>query len=74
MVASTPTPRAASPAIRSLSERRAEAVKRFLREKYGIEASSLVTVGYGKSRLKSPTDPLADENRQVRVVNVAPDK
>jgi outer membrane protein OmpA-like peptidoglycan-associated protein len=54
-----------------LSERRAEAVKRFLREKYGIEASNLVTVGYGKSQLKSPTDPLADENRRVRVVNVA---
>jgi len=54
-----------------LSERRAEAVKRFLREKYGIEASNLVTVGYGKSQLKSPTDPLADENRRVQVVNVA---
>ena len=33
----------------SLSERRADAVKRFLAEKYGIEASNLVTVGYGKS-------------------------
>ena len=54
-----------------LSERRAEAVKRFLREKYGIEAGNLVTVGYGKSQLKSPTDPLADENRRVQVVNVA---
>jgi outer membrane protein OmpA-like peptidoglycan-associated protein len=54
-----------------LSERRAEAVKRFLREKYGIEAGNLVTVGYGKSQLKSATDPLADENRRVQVVNVA---
>jgi flagellar motor protein MotB len=46
-------------------------VKRFLREKYGIEAGNLVTVGYGKSQLKSATDPLADENRRVQVVNVA---
>ncbi len=59
------------PYNQELSERRAEAVKRFLREKYGIEASNLVTVGYGKSQLKSPTDPLADENRRVQVVNVA---
>ena len=35
-----------------LSERRADAVKQFLSEKYGIEAGSLVTVGYGLIRLK----------------------
>ena len=32
-----------------LSERRADAVKQFLSEKYGIEAGNLVTVGYGLS-------------------------
>ena len=37
-----------------LSERRADAVKQFLSEKYGIEASNLVTVGYGLSHLKNP--------------------
>ena len=31
-----------------LSERRADAVKQFLSEKYGIEAGNLVTVGYGQ--------------------------
>ena len=32
-----------------LSERRADAVKQFLKDKYGIDASKLVTVGYGKN-------------------------
>ena len=54
-----------------LSERRAEAVKRFLAEKYGIEASNLVTVGYGKTQLKNPTGPFASENRRVQVINAA---
>ena len=54
-----------------LSERRAEAVRRFLQEKYGIEPSNLVTVGYGKSQLKTPTAPLAGENRRVQIVNIA---
>ena len=54
-----------------LSERRADAVKRFLSEKYGINASKLVTVGYGKSQLKAPSDPLAAENRRVQLVNMA---
>jgi outer membrane protein OmpA-like peptidoglycan-associated protein len=54
-----------------LSERRADAVKRFLLEKYGIEASNLVTVGYGKSHLKNPAEPLSAENRRVQVINAS---
>ncbi len=54
-----------------LSERRAEAVKRFLTEKYGIEAGNLVTVGYGKTQLKNTSSPFASENRRVQLVNVA---
>ena len=54
-----------------LSERRADAVKRFLLEKYGIEAGSLVTVGYGKTQLKNPSDPLAADNRRVQVINTS---
>ena len=54
-----------------LSERRADAVKRFLAEKYKIDASNLVTVGYGKAQLKNPASPLAGENRRVQVVNMA---
>jgi outer membrane protein OmpA-like peptidoglycan-associated protein len=53
-----------------LSERRAEAIKRFLIDKYGINGSDLVTVGYGKSKLKDPGQPLAEANRRVQVVNM----
>jgi len=52
-----------------LSNRRAEAVKRFLIETLGVPANSLVAVGYGKERLKNPTDPVAEENRRVELVN-----
>jgi outer membrane protein OmpA-like peptidoglycan-associated protein len=54
-----------------LSERRAEAVRRFLAEKYGIDASNLVTVGYGKTQLKNPAGPFASENRRVQVINAS---
>src|SRR6202022_4183123 len=40
-----------------LSERRADTIKRYLTEKYGINGSDLVTVGYGKSKLKDPNAP-----------------
>jgi outer membrane protein OmpA-like peptidoglycan-associated protein len=55
----------------SLSERRADAVKRYLMEKYKIEESNLVTVGYGKTQLKDSSNPLAAENRRVQVINMA---
>jgi outer membrane protein OmpA-like peptidoglycan-associated protein len=54
-----------------LSERRADEVKRFLLEKYGIEASKLVTAGHGKTQLKNSANPFAGENRRVQVVNLA---
>ena len=54
-----------------LSERRADTIKRYLTEKYGIAGSDLVTVGYGKSRPKSPNDPMDAANRRVQVVNMA---
>ena len=53
-----------------LSERRADAVKRFLKEKYGVEAANLVTVGHGKNQLKDAQNPLAAENRRVQIVNM----
>jgi outer membrane protein OmpA-like peptidoglycan-associated protein len=52
-----------------LSERRADAIKRYLVEKSGISATDLVTVGYGKTQLKDPANPLAEVNRRVQVVN-----
>jgi outer membrane protein OmpA-like peptidoglycan-associated protein len=53
-----------------LSERRADAIKKYLVEKYGIASSDLVTVGYGKSKLKDPANPMAEANRRVQVVNM----
>ena len=54
-----------------LSERRADAIKRYLTDKFGIAGADLVTVGYGKSKLKDPGQPLAEANRRVQVVNMA---
>lgn len=53
-----------------LSERRADAIKRYLVNKYGIGSADLVTVGYGKSKLKDPNQPMAEVNRRVQVVNM----
>lgn len=52
-----------------LSERRADSIKRYLVEKYGIAGADLVTVGFGKSKLKDPSRPLSEVNRRVQVVN-----
>jgi len=52
-----------------LSERRADTIKRYLIERCRIPAANLVTVGYGKSRLKDPSQPMGEVNRRVQVVN-----
>jgi outer membrane protein OmpA-like peptidoglycan-associated protein len=54
-----------------LSERRAEAVKRYLIERYRIQPDHLVAVGYGEKQLKAPADPFGAENRRVQIVNMA---
>jgi outer membrane protein OmpA-like peptidoglycan-associated protein len=53
-----------------LSERRADSIKKYLVDKYGIVGTDLVTVGYGKSKLKDPANPLSEVNRRVQVVNM----
>src|SRR6202035_92385 len=53
-----------------LSERRADSIKKYLVEKFNIASSDLVTVGYGKTKLKDPSNPLADINRRVQVANM----
>jgi outer membrane protein OmpA-like peptidoglycan-associated protein len=53
-----------------LSERRADAIKKYLMDNYHIASADLVTVGYGKSKLKDPNQPLAEANRRVQVVNM----
>jgi len=54
-----------------LSERRADSIKRYLTDKFGIAGADLVTVGYGESKLKDASQPLAEANRRVQVVNMA---
>ena len=54
-----------------LSERRADSIKHYLMQNYDIPAADLVTVGYGKSKLKDPSHPFAEVNRRVQVVNMA---
>ena len=53
-----------------LSERRADTIKKYLTEKYGLAGSDLVTVGYGKTRPKDPNAPMDPINRRVQVVNM----
>jgi outer membrane protein OmpA-like peptidoglycan-associated protein len=53
-----------------LSERRADTVKNYLVEKFGLSPELLVTTGYGKTRLKDAAHPAAALNRRVEVVNV----
>jgi len=53
-----------------LSERRADSIKRYLVDKFAIPGSDLVTVGYGKTKLKDPANPTSEVNRRVQVVNM----
>ena len=53
-----------------LSERRADTIKKYLTEKYGIAGSDLVTVGYGESKPKDANAPMDPTNRRVQVVNM----
>ena len=57
-----------------LSERRAEAIKRYLIDHYGLQSENLIAVGYGKTQLKNSSNPFAEENRRVQVVNMESSK
>ncbi len=54
-----------------LSQRRADSIKRYLIEKFGIPSSELVPVGFGKTKLKDPNRPFAETNRRVQVSNIS---
>ena len=58
------------PFNQDLSERRADTIKRYLVEKYGINGTDLVTVGYGKTKLKDTANGADPINRRVQVVNM----
>jgi outer membrane protein OmpA-like peptidoglycan-associated protein len=54
---------------RKLSEQRAQSVKELLASK-GVDAAHLVSVGKGSGEPANKADPLAAENRRVRIVNL----
>jgi outer membrane protein OmpA-like peptidoglycan-associated protein len=58
------------PYNQQLSERRAEAVKKYLVEKLKISPDNLTTAGYGRRDLKNKAQPFAAENRRVQIVNM----
>jgi outer membrane protein OmpA-like peptidoglycan-associated protein len=52
-----------------LSQQRADAVQQFL-VSHGVAATRLVASGKGSTQLANATNPLAAENRRVRIVNL----
>jgi outer membrane protein OmpA-like peptidoglycan-associated protein len=55
---------------RSLSERRAEAVRQYMVAQFGIPADRLQAKGFGKSQLLDSSRPEDGINRRVQVVNM----
>ncbi|MBR0822106.1 OmpA family protein [Bradyrhizobium liaoningense] len=53
-----------------LSERRADTIKKYLVQNYGLNGTDLVAVGYGKSKLKDTANGADPINRRVQVVNM----
>lgn len=53
-----------------LSRRRAQAVTEFLVSYAGVEASRLVSEGYGEELLKYPDAPESGQNRRVEIINL----
>ena len=56
----------------ALSERRAEAVRRYLVERHDIDPAHLDATGHGEARLKDPANPNAGSNRRVEITLLAP--
>lgn len=54
----------------ALSERRAETVKRYLVEQFGIAPARLRTVGWGFQKPRDPAHPEDAANRRVQVTNL----
>ncbi len=53
----------------TLSQRRANSVRRVLIEQYRLVPDTLIAAGFGKEQLKNPANPLGQENRRVQIVN-----
>jgi len=57
----------------ALSQRRAESVRQYLVDNFGIDPTKLVAKGYAFEHLKNARQPRAAENRRVQVVNLSKD-
>ncbi|MEL6287605.1 MAG: OmpA family protein [Pseudomonadota bacterium] len=55
----------------ALSQRRAQAVRKFLVDTFRLDANNLLAVGYGEEQLKDPSQPAGEVNRRVQFVNLA---
>ncbi|MDD2759212.1 MAG: OmpA family protein [Methylomonas sp.] len=55
----------------NLSRRRAEAVKAYLTEQYGLAGVSIEIVGKGKNELADKANPASEANRRVRIVRLS---
>ena len=54
----------------ALSKRRAEAVRAYLTDQFGVDSSRLQAVGRGEDALLDPDHPTSPVNRRVQVVNM----
>ena len=59
------------PYNQELSDKRVDTVRQYLVSHFKLSPTSLVAVGYGKTKLKNEGDPFGPENRRVQVVNMA---
>jgi outer membrane protein OmpA-like peptidoglycan-associated protein len=57
----------------ALSQRRAESVRRYLVDNFGIDPKKLVAEGFAYKHLKNKSQPRAAENRRVQIVNLSKD-
>jgi OOP family OmpA-OmpF porin len=56
----------------NLSQRRAEAVRAYLMERWNVDSSRLVPEGRGFRELVDKSNPLSPANRRVQVINEGP--
>ena len=52
-----------------LSQQRSDMVRQFLIDEFRIAPKRLIAKGFGNNKFKNATDPLANENRRVQVIN-----
>lgn len=53
-----------------LSRRRAESVREYLWQSFGVDASKLFTNGFGEAQLRDAANPLSAQNRRVEIFNM----